>query len=137
MILLLLALILDSTPHEYAIDFSLVPPKPFKYDLTLEFGARDGVSLEVPVVVCKDSDNPELTVDCFLWALKDNGWVARRAPGATLVVTGTKKGSPITSVKVKSDLVLPIQVHWVPLPPKYPVAPMPREVKPRDAQPKP
>lgn len=137
MILLLLALVLNSTPHECAIDFSLVRPVPFEYELTLEFGARDGTSLDVTVVVFKNDDDPDLTSCAFRWALKDNGWVGREAPNATLVVTGTKKGSPITSVKVKSDRVLPIQIHWVPLTPKFPVAPMPREVNPRDAQPKP
>lgn len=135
--LLALATVMDYVPHECVIDFSLVRPVPFEYELTLEFGARDGSSLDVTVVTFKNDDNPDLTSCAFRWALKDNGWVAREAPNATLVVTGTKKGSPITSVKVKSDLDLPINVHWVSLPPKYPVAPMPREVKPRDAQPKP
>ena len=118
--LLALATVVDFVPHEYVVEFGLVPPVPFKYDLTLEFWARDGTSLEVPTVVCKDNDNPELTSSTFRWALKDNGWVAREAPGGTLIVTGTKKGSPIKSVTVKTDpaLVLPIQVRWVPLPPK-------------------
>jgi hypothetical protein len=115
--LLALVGVMDCVPHEYVIDF-FEPPVPFKHELTLELWARDGTSLEVTVVIPADNDNPEGARGAFLWALKDNRWVAREGPGATMVVTGTKKGSPIKAVTVKSDKVVLVQAHWVPLLPE-------------------
>jgi hypothetical protein len=114
---LALAAVMHCVSHEYVVEFGLVPAVPFQYKLELEFWARDGTSLSVPVLIPKDDDNPEATSATFLWALKDNKWVARHGPGATLIVTGTKMGSPIKYITVTSELVLPIQMRWVLLPP--------------------
>lgn len=116
--LLALASVMDCVPHEYVIDFGPpLPLLPFKYEMALEFWARDGTSLSVPTEIPAGDDSPEGTRDLFLSQLKRNGWVARPGPGATMTVTGTKKGSPIKPVKVKSPAAFPT-VRWVPLLPQ-------------------
>ncbi len=44
----------------------------------------------------------------------------RHGPGNSLIVTGMANGkkSPIKSVMLKSDKVIPVQVRWVPLLPE-------------------
>lgn len=111
---LILASILDAVPHEYVVDCGPVAV-PFKYKMELELWARDGTSLSLPLIFPEGWD-PQGSQEFLLFALKDNKWVARPGPCNSLIVVGTKKGSQVRSVAVKSEAEWP-KVRWVPSPP--------------------
>jgi hypothetical protein len=115
--LMTLIIVLGEMPCEYSLDFG---PKalPFKNRKVITLTAKDGSALRIPGVSGRDAD-PVGVRDHILFVLKDNDWVARPGPGATLIVTGTTKGSAVKLVTVISDAGVPT-VRWVPIAPKSP-----------------
>jgi len=112
--ILTITAILDTLPHEYAVDCGPAAV-PFKYKMELELLARDGTSLNLPIITPADWD-PKGSPEDIIILLRREGWVARSGTGNSLVVVGTLKGSPVRSVTVKSEAEWP-KVRWVPRPP--------------------
>jgi hypothetical protein len=93
-----------------------VPLKPQRvlneHVMTLDLWAEDGTTLRLPVKIGANAD-PEGTKDFIVFALKDEGWVARGISPTGFVVSGTTK-SRIVRVSVRSTANVPT-VRWIPL----------------------
>ncbi len=115
---LCLAAAIQTIPCEYVIDFG-AEPVPFTYEMTLTLEARDGTQYDFMIEWSGKTD-PKANRDDTVQLLRRDGWATRPGPGNSLIVTGLAKGnkSPIKSVTLKSDKVIPIQVRWVPLLPE-------------------
>ena len=112
-----LGAVLYAVPCEYVIDFG-AEAAPFAYEMFLTFEARDGTRDEYMIDWGAKAD-PKGNRDELAFILRD-GWVTRPGPGNSLVVVGMATGnkSPIKSVTLKSDKLIPVTVRWVPLVPE-------------------
>jgi hypothetical protein len=116
---LAMASLMQAMPCEYVIDFG-PPTVVAESRVEIVLLARDGTARKLRMVFggkMPSVSKPEADRAYVAYVLNDNGWQARPGPGATLIVTGTKKGSPVRSVTVKSEAAVPT-VRWVPLPPR-------------------
>ncbi len=114
---LCLAAAIQTIPCEYVIDFG-AEAVPFTYEMNLTFTARDGTQADYMIEWTANTD-PKANRDTLAVFLRDN-LATRSGPGNSLVIVGMAEGdkSPIKSVTLKSDKVIPIQVRWVPLLPE-------------------
>ncbi len=109
---LALAAAIQTIPCEYVIDYG-AEAVPFTYEMNLTFTARDGTQLDYDFEWTANTD-PKENRDGTVVYLRNCGWAVRPGPGNSLIVTGVAEGdkSPIKSVTLKSDKVIPIQVRW-------------------------
>jgi hypothetical protein len=112
--MLFLLAVMDTCPCEYIVDCGSVRVA-YGYGMEIVVRARDGSARSLPIDIGKHAD-PEGVKDLILDSLQLCEWEARPGPGATLFITGNKKGSAVRSVSVKSRAPVPT-VRWVPIGP--------------------
>jgi hypothetical protein len=110
---------LPALPCEYVIDYGPAAV-PYAYEMILNFEARDGTNSDDQIWEWAENTDPNSNRTVMVGILQTAGWEVRSGPGNSLIVSGrsTGKKSPIKSVTLKSDKVIPVQVRWVPLVPE-------------------
>ncbi len=109
---LCLAAAIQTLPCEYVIDYG-AEAVPFEYEVVLNFVTRDGDGLKDLQIEYGKNQDPAFCRDFLARALQNHEIATRSGPGNSLVIIGMAKGnkSPIKSVTLKSDKVIPIQVR--------------------------
>jgi hypothetical protein len=113
---LLAVAVFQAVPCEYVIDFG-AEAAPFEYRMVITCVARDGTDLDLPVTFTANTD-PKGNRDDMVHFLRRNNWETRLGPGNSVVVTQTIKGkSPVRSVTIRSEKLIPVTVRWSPVKP--------------------
>lgn len=110
---------MHAIPCEYVIDFG-AEAAPFAYEMRLTVEARDRSRNKDMIFDFTEDTDPAANRDFAAYALKVHNWATRKGPGNSVVVTGRLDGkkSPIKSVTITSEKVIPVTVRWVPLVPE-------------------